>query len=216
MKEDAKKVILMSLGVLMLIIIITSGTYAFFYSSARDGGNDIGGKTVNFDVNASLETIKTGNLIPIRDNLIPNALSAGSICVDSRGYDACALYKVTLTNTSDAQTLIGYITLNNSTTISTNDFKYQLMIYSGGSYTAISDSATISSNRNVKNYFVSSGSNVEISLLSGLSSATSSDYYILVWLSDDNTDQSSDTQSKVLSGAVTFESLNGGETKAEF
>ena len=215
MKEDTKKIILMSIGVLMFIIVISSSTYAFFYSSARDNGNDIGGETISFNVGATLETIKTGNLIPIKDNLIPTALASGSICVDSRGYDACALYKVTLTNTSDAQTLIGYITLNNSTTITTNNFKYQLMTYSGGSYTAISDASTVSTNKNTKNYFVRNNNNVEITMSNGTTTATSSDYYIVMWLSDNNTNQPA-TQDNRFSGVVTFESITGGETKAVF
>ena len=80
------------------IIVSTGASFAYFSASASSEGN-ISGTTVNFGINLNLTTIHQSiNMIPLQDTLVATAISGTNKCVDTKGYEVCSLYKITLTN----------------------------------------------------------------------------------------------------------------------
>lgn len=194
--------------VLLLIITVSGSSFAYFSASVSSNQNAITGKSDTFKVDLSVTTIKGGNLIPVKDNLISSTLNSGYICEDARGYSLCNLYRIRLTNMGDAQTLIGYIKTSSST-YETNHLKYQLFTLSNNTYTAVSDMSVVNHTVNAINYFTL-GSNINFSLIDGNTTNQVSDYYLAIWISDPNVNQLED-QDKTYDGIITFISP-GGET----
>ena len=100
-------------GVATLVVAIIGATFAYFSASAV-GDNNIEVTAYEFNADVQVEEVyKTRtdaakNLIPLTDaNLLTAINNAG--CVDKNGYQACAVYKVTITNYGEAD-----ITLNGS------------------------------------------------------------------------------------------------------
>ena len=211
MNENIKKIVLMSLVMLVAVMAISGGTFAYFNASAGANNNVI--KNSSYQLNASLNitSIRKGNLIPVKDNLIMTSLNGSYPCQDSRGYSLCSLYRVNLTNNGPAISLNGYVITNSGTTFTTDDLKYQLLTKSGNTYTSASDVNKINITTNTKNYFKLSNNNISFS-----SPANGSlEYYLVIWLSDDNTNQL-DTVNKTFNGSFVFEALNGGSVKTDF
>lgn len=206
-----KKIVIMSFALLAAVLAISGGTFAFFNASRGADNNVITGTVYQLDASVSVNTIKSGSLIPVADNLIMTSLNGSYPCEDNRGYRLCSLYKVTVTNSGSAILLNGYINTNSGTTFTTSDLKYQLLTKSGNTYTSASDVGTITTTVNAKNYFKSSGSNMNFTL----NNSGSFEYYMVLWLSDDGSNQL-DTVNKVYKGSFVFETMNGGSVTANF
>ena len=72
-------------------------------------------------------------------------------------------------------------------------------------------SGVINTAVNSKNYFKLSSSNINFTL----NNSGSFEYYVVLWLSDDGSNQL-DTVNKVYKGSFTFETMNGGTVSATF
>ena len=213
MNENVKKTIVLTFVFIVLGVLISGGTYAYLSASQADN-TEITGKTRTLDVSVGINTIKSGNLLPTMDNLITTSLNGSYPCEDQRGYSLCSIYKVTLTNTGIPVALNSYIEVNNST-YTANHLKYQMFTKSGNVYTSISDAGTIDITGGTQNYLKLSSNNISFSLNDGSTSSYSSEYYLVVWLSDIGSNQLEDTD-KNLSANIVFESDNGNPVKAEF
>ena len=188
------------------IIVSTGASFAYFSASASSEGN-ISGTTVNFDVNLNLTTIhQSTNMIPLQDTLVATAISGTNKCIDTKGYEVCSLYKITLTNDGDPFVLNGYLKTS-STTYTTGNLKYQIY---DTNYNAISDVMVPSLTANEKVYFTKDSNMVTTSM-----NHNDTEYYLVMWITETNTLQNAD-YSKSYTGLVGFETLSGERIEATF
>ena len=92
-----------------------------------------------------------------------------------------------------------------TTTYTTTNLKYQIF---DSSYNAITDVMTISKTANDLVYFKKGTTKVSIT------STGTKKYYLAIWLSDTNSDQSSD-YSKTFNGAIGFELVGSPSDKLQ-
>ena len=214
--NKGKVITLSILFSLVVISLVSGGTYAYFSAVSRSEQNDIIGKTYNFSAELDVTREKSGNLIPVMDNLMVSSLNSQNPCVDSRqeGYSLCSIYKVRLTNSGEAAVMTGGI-ITSSSTYTTSNLKYQLFTLNNSTYTAASDSSSVSNVATTLNSFTLNSSNMSFSLADGTSSTVISDYYLVIWLSDDGTNQLAD-RDKTFTGAIQFVSTNGATIQSTF
>ena len=193
--------------VLGIAIIVSTGTsFAYFNASTSNEGN-ISGTTINFGVNLNLTTIhQSTNMIPLQDTLVATAISGTNKCVDTKGYEVCSLYKITLTNDGDPFVLNGYLKTS-STTYTTGNLKYQIY---DTNYNAISDVMVPSLTANEKVYFTKDSNMVTTSM-----NHNDTEYYLVMWITETNTLQNAD-YSKSYTGLVGFETLSDERIEATF
>lgn len=195
--------------VLGIIIIVSTGTsFAYFSATASSTGDDISGTTANFEVKLNSAVVyKATELVPLSDDLIDEAITKSSNkCIDSKGYDVCSLYSLTLTNTGDAQVVNGYISTI-STTYTTDNLKCQLF---DSNYNPVSDIITMSRTANERKYFKSGTNNIATEV-----NNKDVTYYLAIWLHETNELQNED-YAKTFAGEVVFESLYGDKLSASF
>ncbi len=202
-----KSILFSIIAVLCLIAVVTGVTVSYFLAQVQNN-NTIGGSAYNFDVSVSVKAIKTSSaLVPVDDDTIERAVAdAEGKCVSKEGYDICSLYEVTLTNNGDLELLTGYLETVNST-YTTSNLKYQLL---NDSKEKVSDASSINNDSNSKNTFQKGSSSANISLAKG-----SSKYYLVIWLTNTQSDQKED-QGKVFTGRLVFESINGPKISSSF
>lgn len=192
--------------VMGIIVIVTTSTSFAYFSASVDGTGDISGETLNFSVNLKVEEIyKTEQLIPIDDSIIPIAINNN--CVDSKGYDVCSLYKITLTNTENPIVLNGHITSVEGTSYTTDHLKGQL--FSSNLTTSISTVTTLT-NTSGKQYFKVDGTN-----LYSIEVQNTNTLYLAIWLTETGDYQDED-YNKNFVGKISFESIGGGQISATF
>lgn len=186
------------LSVVAIIALTVGVTYAYYESSdtATIGGTAKEGLSSSI----TLEAIKTSsNLVPLVDSKITTAISKSEgKCVDKNNYDVCNLYKVTMSNTGASESLYGYLKTT-SNTYTTNNLKFQIF---NASFSASSDVMNVSRTTNEIVYFKSGTNNLVYN------SSGTSVFYIAIWLSDSQSEQSSD-YSKTFNGAVGIELVGG-------
>lgn len=188
------------------IIVSTGASFAYFNASTSNEGN-ISGTTINFGVNLNLTTIhQSTNMIPLQDTLVATAISGTNKCIDTKGYEVCSLYKITLTNSGDPFVLNGYLKTS-STTYTTGNLKYQIY---DTNYTAISDVMVPSLTANEKVYFTKDSNMVTTSM-----NHNDTEYYLVMWITETNTLQNAD-YSKSYTGLVGFETLSDERIEATF
>ena len=212
--NNPQKTIIIILIIIITIIAISGSTFSFLSATKNANGSRIGGTTYEFNVTLALDTIKGDDLIPAQYNLITSFLNSASPCVDALGHAACSIYKLTLTNRSSIQTLNGYMETR-ATTYTTNHLKYGIYTKSGNTYTLISDTKNTSMETNARNTLTLNNNNITFTLNDGTSSSTTSEYYLVLWLSDAGYNQLED-QNKTYSGKVVFKSTTGETISATF
>lgn len=195
------KKVKISIFVVLAIIIVTviGTTFAYFAVSVNGPSNRITGRTKNFAVSLSITPIYVGtSLVPLSDASVDGAVSKNSNkCVDENNRDVCSLYRVTLSNSGETiNDLIPYITTT-STTYTTNNLRAMLL---NSSYTSISGILTISNTAGNKSYFESGRDYLKVN-----QGSTSTDYYLVIWLHETSSLQSTD-QNKTFNGTITFAS----------
>ena len=70
MNEKTSKIIIISLFIMGIIFVIVGSTFAYLTVNTVTNTTSIGGSTYNFNVNFDVSAVKSGNLIPVKDNLI--------------------------------------------------------------------------------------------------------------------------------------------------
>lgn len=191
--------------VLGIVIIVTTGTTFAYYVGSTSNTNTVKGSVTEFSVNLTLTTeYKATKMIPLKDSLVSTAIQYSSKCRDKNDYDVCSLYKLKLTNTGPSYVLNGYLKTS-STTYTTSNLKYQIF---NSNYTAASDVMTVSNATNGMVYFTKNNSKISINM-----GSTATEYYLVMWISDTNSMQTSD-YSKTYSGVVGFEATSGNKLEA--
>lgn len=200
-----KNNIYISVMAVLIISALTFGaTYAYYVS--QDTKTFTGEIEKGIVSTLNLTTTKSStNLVPLLDSKISTAITKSSNkCIDKNNYEVCSLYTITLTNTNASENLYGYVKTN-TTTYTTTNLKYQIF---DSSYNAITDVMTISKTANDLVYFKKGTTKVSIT------STGTKKYYLAIWLSDTNSDQSSD-YSKTFNGAIGFELVGSPSDKLQ-
>ena len=204
MSDKTKKTIIMSLGVFLLVIAVFGATYAYF-DPGGGSSNNVSGNSATAIATVGVNTIKSGNLIPTADADVETSLLGSYPCQDSRGYSLCSLYQITFTNNGPAVKLNAKITLNSSTTYTTNHLKYQLYTNSWNVYFAESDIGTLDIVGGTDNFIYKNGQILEFNFAASRSVV----YYLAIWLGNYDGNQLEDAN-KTLSANIVFESPEGG------
>lgn len=202
-----KKILFSILGVLSIIVVTTGVTYAYINASGSVGFSTSTKEGLNTSLNLTTVT-SASTLVPLQDSKIKTAISkASNKCIDKNNYTVCSLYTISLSNSKTSESIYGYVKTINST-YTTNNLKYQIY---DSSYNAVTDVMTISKTANEYVYFKKGTSQVTIT------STGSKTYYLVVWLSDTNSEQSSD-YSKTFKGAIGIElvGVSSGRLEATF
>ena len=192
------------MAVLIISALTFGATYAYYVS--QDTKTFTGEIEKGIVSTLNLTTTKSStNLVPLQDSKIKTAITKSSNkCIDKNNYEVCSLYTITLTNTNASENLYGYVKTN-TTTYTTTNLKYQIF---DSSYNAITDVMTISKTANDLVYFKKGTTKVSIT------STGTKKYYLAIWLSDTNSDQSSD-YSKTFNGAIGFELVGSPSDKLQ-
>lgn len=213
-------------GVATLIVAIIGATFAYFTISANvTGNNDVTGNvaTVTTETVSAVVTrlsTSTAKLVPLGSATIApgegtagatdqrnSALSATTLCVDTKGNKVCDVYKVVVTNTSDAAVVLaGNFSVTQTT--STNfkwSFIKDLTNEESFNYTTTLATATINDPATT---VLEAGQTV---------AATNGKvtYYIMVWLNDTGASQNTEMGGSY-TGAVAFNTAGGSEIRAQF
>ena len=191
-------------------ILITSGTYAYLYTEAKNT-NTIAGDLSTSDVNLLINRVTpaesngTSQLVPLLDAALKNALKGNggvSSCIDANKNVSCEVYKITLKNTGKTTLkLTGTITLIAS---GANN------IYQNLKWEQIENATTR------KNEYKTNG--MEKSTLEknfSIEPNETKEYYIALWISENGKDQRK-TDVGIYGGLVEFRSSNGTGTTATF
>ncbi|OLA33982.1 MAG: hypothetical protein BHW38_05320 [Firmicutes bacterium CAG:321_26_22] len=198
------KIYISVMAVLIISALTFGATYAYYVS--QDTKTFTGEIEKGIVSTLNLTTTKSStNLVPLQDSKIKTAITKSSNkCIDKNNYEVCSLYTITLTNTNASENLYGYVKTN-TTTYTTTNLKYQIF---DSSYNAITDVMTISKTANDLVYFKKGTTQVSIT------STGTKTYYLAIWLSDTNSDQSSD-YSKTFNGAIGFELVGSPSDKLQ-
>lgn len=192
--------------VLGIIVIVTTSTSFAYFSASADGTGELSGETIEFSVSLNVEEVhKSEQLIPIEDSKITTAVNNN--CIDSKGYEVCSLYKITLTNTGEALILNGHITSTNATTYTTANLKGQLF---NNNLTSSISTITTLTNTTGKQYFKIDNTN-----LYSINVQNTSVIYLAIWLTETG-DYQNDDYNKDFAGKISFESIGGGQISANF
>ena len=207
MDNKYNRLIITLLMVFGIVFTIIGTTFAFFGARANATGNALGGTSYTLNMTLDVTAIRAGDLVPTADNLIPTSLAGNYKCVDQRNYGLCSLYKLSLTNNSTAETMVGYLKTS-STTYTTTNLRYRLY---DENYNSVSDIGTVGITANTMNYFKSGANNISVTIPAN----GTKDYYLVIWLHDIGENQLED-QDKSYTGNISFTSQNGGTVSSNF
>ena len=205
---DVKKNYNLLVIVILLLVFVVGGTFAYFFGTASNNiftGN-MGNVKLTLTVTKVLPTTNGVDDILVT-NISELASSLNNKCVDNYGeYALCQLYKVNLANATDGinTNVQGSVAFNNATTPNLS------WIFLGNSYSASTNytSAMLGDNFNtsssnytnfVDSYLLETGSNI--------------DFYILVWINETDGEQNDEG---TYSGSVRFIDSNGDGVTATF
>lgn len=217
-----KKIGALIIGIAVLIVSVTGSTFAYFALTATNT-TAVTGTTATASLSLSvveqdLKTPNTGKMVPQLGTAIATAINTSNRCVDGNGNIVCKVYKITVTNNSSAGALVnGTITFTNYT--GTTNLRWRRI-----------DSATTATTSTASTSYAASGvtvaMNAETDLISGSACTPSSsssgctdirlaatngttDYYIVVWVQETNSDQSTADAGKTFNATIKFEGADG-------
>lgn len=225
-EKRINKTQLMITLILILFFSITGATYAYFAISATNN-NTITGSAATVNLTLSVTKIfptasstNTGVMVPqlsvsgSESSPLSNALKGG--CVDNNTNVVCQVYKITIQNVGGTATQVvdGKVSFYGNSAMTTDvhttmpNLKWKLITSADASTPANSVLGTNADNEanSSDNKFVSS-----------LTLATNSkfDYYMIVWINETNTTQTSEP-GKSFYGKIQFDSSNGTGVTSTF
>ncbi len=196
------------LGLFIYAVLITGGTYAYYYSSSSNS-NAINGDLALANANLTVERIvpdsANARLVPLLDKNLDIALKGTggvSSCIDGNSNLSCEVYKITINNTGSTN-----LRLKGTVTIAATG---QNNVYNNLKWEEI-ENPTSRKSEYLTNGMGTSSLDDELKLNVGGSKT----YYIAVWLSENNQDQT-DTDKGEFGGLVRFEDFNGQGVTATF
>ena len=207
--KEGKKTLTIGMAIIVLLIIVTGGTFAYFAFNVSD--NTISGEagTVNLSLSVTKVLPSTGDSI-VDDLLVANfnelASALNNSCLYSDGeYALCQLYKITLTNNSDGVNtrVSGSVSFNNATVPNLS----WITIDNYSSSTTYNTSMLDSNINTASSAFAMFEDNYLLNV------GSTKDYYLLVWVNESDDVQ---TDMGTFSGTVRFEDENGKGVTSTF
>ena len=204
--NDTVKNINLFLTIIILILIISGSTFAYFAFSASNtmiGGN-AGEVDLTLTVTKVLPTTNTTDDILISNyGEIPSHLNQK--CTDGE-YALCQVYRINLANSNTGvnTNVKGSLSFNNATVPNLS------WIYLGESYDA---STTYTSNMLPNTFHTASSTFTNFIDSYLLTSGSNKDFYVLVWVNESEEEQ---TDTGTYSGIVRFEDSNGKGVTSTF
>ena len=125
-KNNRKRSLLLIGFILILIVSIMGGTYAYLAFSASNNSVVVGEIGVaDLDLRVTKVTTNNGELVPQLEKALGTAVSSSHNCVDGNGNAVCQVYKIEIENTGTAKVVVdGTIDFTNTTL---PNLKYKLM-----------------------------------------------------------------------------------------
>lgn len=204
--KDKKTILIYSIvGVAILILLVSSATYAYFSAQTEDSSIQ-GGTASAADLKLVVEKISTSakdKLIPLDNDTVSLTTAAKGYgfsgttydstksCIDKNGYSVCQVYKITVTNNGSAT-----VALNGGVT------------YLEGENTPNIACAVMESNISVTNNATCLSSTALANDVK-LSAGDEKVYYIIVYINNLHTEQYDVGK---FNGTVTFSSASGNLT----
>ena len=185
------------IGVATLVVAIIGATFAFFAASANNN-TTITGQTGSAGLTlevTELSTDATGRLVPQLTSTLGSAITGtnSKSCVDGNGNTVCHVYQIVVTNTgSAAAALTGTLTLDKGGATNMQWGKMATATTLGNGFAAASSAALDNP-----------------TLAPTGETGASQTYYVVVWLSEINEDQSDPDAGKTFRGTVEFVSASG-------
>lgn len=223
-ESKGRDIFLGVIGVLTLIVAIVGATFAYFSTQVNSEAESVNITSYQFATSLSFSPVyPTGEykaLIPLDSTAtngdvtyLDKALSEG--CKDAKGYQACAVYKVTLDNAA-----VDAVVLTPSFVVSTNEFVngsssnvYALLATANGSEET--PTAFIYERNNATNVVAASNPlSYDGSQTITVNGGSNAVYYLIVWL--ENLDEAQPDMNKTLAGQIVFSSDSGSQLQATF
>ena len=207
-QKENKKNVSMLLGIVLILLLVAGATFAYFALSATN--NVIGGNAGTVDLSLTVTKVlpnTTGTDDIIITSFDDLATNLNQNCIDSDGdFALCQLYQVHLTNGANGvnTNVKGSVSFNNTTTSNL------AWISLGNSY---SSSTTYTSEMLGSSFHTSSAAFTNFVDSYLLSSGTSVDFYLLVWVNESEEEQ---TDEGSYSGTIRFEDSNGKGVTSTF
>ena len=205
--NESVKNINLFLLIVILILVISGSTFAYFAFSATN--NVIGGNAGSVNLSLTVEKVlpddddTTDDILIANYGEIPNNLN--NMCTDGE-YAVCQVYRINLANSNTGvnTNVKGSLSFNNATVPNLS------WIYLGDSY---SSDTTYTSSMLPNTFHTASSTFTNFIDSYLLTSGTNKDFYILVWVNESETEQ---TDNGTYSGIVRFEDSNGKGVTSTF
>lgn len=212
--------------ILFLFFIVTGTTYAYFALTASNNNTITGtAATVNLTLNVekvlpTSTSVNTGVMVPqlstSGSNTSPLSSALKSGCVDSNTNIVCQVYKITIANSGGTATQVvdGKISFYGNSSLTTNisttmpNLSWKLIE---------SVDTTTLTNSKLGTNTDNTASSTDVNFVSNLTLSTnvSNTSYIIVWINETSTDQTTD-KGKTFYGKVSFSSSNGTGVTSTF
>ena len=218
-------------SVATLIVAIIGATFAFFSTQTGSENNAVNVGAYEFATSVKSvervypikedETKFTKGIIPLSaatnvgdTTYLMKALSADKKCIDDKGYMVCALYKVTLTNTS---TVAAEMNLSVKTTKNVagaggskfTDLTFQALSGNEEAFTLNSTAVTLLANEGEANDIAGVTITADAAETTGVAKETV--HYFVVYLNESNETQSTQMGAKY-EGQLIYTTTTGGNT----
>lgn len=218
-------------SVATLIVAIIGATFAFFSTQTGSENNAVSVGAYEFATSVKSvervyptkadETKFTKGIIPLSaatnvgdTTYLMKALSADKKCIDDKGYMVCALYKVTLTNTS---TVAAEMNLSVKTTKNVagaggskfTDLTFQALSGNEEAFTLNSTAVTLLANEGEANDIAGVTITADAAETTGVAKETV--HYFVVYLNESNETQSTQMGAKY-EGQLIYTTTTGGNT----
>ena len=206
-KSEKAPLIYAIVGVAVLIVAVAGSTFAFFSASGTATNKIVGtAASVGLEITLTDETANaTGNLIPIDESNLSNGATGyqnKGKCIDKNDNTVCKIYKVTVKNTSTAVAI-----LSGSVNIAADTEGDPKSKFTNLKWNKMTNLTTPGSSYPV--------STTSLTTDESFTAGQSKDYYVMVYINNVNSNQSSDDTGKFI-GTVSFNSASGSEVKAAF
>lgn len=225
-QKDFNRIQLTVTLILILFVSVTGATYAYFAINATNNNTITGtAATVNLTLSVSkifptTSSTNTGVMVPqlsvsgSSTSPLASALKGG--CVDGNKNIVCQVYKITIQNLGGTATQVvdgkvsfyGNAAMTTDVSVTMPNLKWRLI--TSVDVSTPNNSVLGTNTDNVANF----GDNKFVSDLTLVTNA-SFDYYMIIWINETNTDQSTD-KGNTFYGKIEFNSSNGTGVTSTF
>ncbi len=228
-KKIDKKLGVLIIAVAVLIVSVTGSTFAYFaLQVTSDSGNQITGQTASGGSSALSLTVspstlggtssgqtQSGKYVPQLASALNTAISSNYNCVDGNGNTACRVYTITIQNTGTAQVVVN-ATINFSAYANGN-IRWK-RIQSASSVGTVAGGAGAAAGILAVNQDIdlTTGAQCTAQVTTDCTDITlaangSETYYIVVWLDEINSDQTTQDANQTFTADVTVSARGGGK-----